>query len=1111
MWEDGAAVGGPRLIPYTRKRRRHTAGHSERQWRRVVRIATDVHSVFARVEVDCLTASYVGRGNHAIDCGAVRSSLPFPATADLCYFEVLVLSAGERGHVAVGLVDSLFRLNTQPGFEAGTYGYRGDAGYKYHHDMHGEEFGPRFGAGDVVGCGLHVAAGEVFFTKNGELIGTAFRDVAGELFACASMHSPGERLRFNFAGPFEYDPSSLVQAAAARERELIASVTLPRGIAAALVREYLIHHGYLDTLSAFCKESVDGEATGGPDRAGDGFADDRKVAGDSDGAETKDDGRDTATGPYHATGTDHGLWEGMDEGGGGSEGAHGGAGAGTAAGEDDMTVDAGRTRSSSDVSTLREHVSSIWDVLRRYYQVRDVPQPEFAGDDGDGSARARPSGGRGLSSAADSEEGAAGRASDRSRRSARAIAAAAARSARHRSRDATRTSGNGATNGSGRNGHPLARRDHTGRLIAADPIVELVKRDTLRFRAALRREIMAGNTDATLRRLDASRRYSVVLRDDGGELRHGSFPCDEPPPSPLCIRLHCQRVLEQLRRGAFDDAFTLARTDLAHAVSCVSAAGRPIPPIVQDVLGLLAFEQPGLCASRALLSRVHRDETADQVNEAVLRVALALRLAEVDALSSSATAAGERAVGDGHGNRGAAGTSHGDSGDGTSGAISGGGSQGGTAAATHVALSSTGPLRWRAISSRLAAHARHEPRGPAAGRFGRTSSTTPTPGGGVSVQGAFGSLTGAAGGAGGPVGLVAGGAPLHLSPLDTSRGPGRRFGSPPGPRTTVPVRRRADPLLRTQLPVRAVRRTRASDADRSHASSGSDSSDMADDADDDDRDEAEESSHHEHDASDVDGSEDDEHDMLGGLDDSDRISDDDVDTSGDPSGGAAAVAIDAGVILDRADSDDDEHEGEGELVGDVSLFESARSSGARASRRSSPPSDPSTDPLGRPHSLPGAVTHATETGTPVSGAHASGTQGGRGGVLPASPIRGPVPIPEDPEPLETAQSPGTSSGPLPVSPLSVPRKLAGRVPSAELPGPARLDARDGARPAAHTDETGAPPSLSPWSIAPPVSQLSNVVTQLLAVKWTLRGEMAGRGSIYRLPSPRRIDTGGAEL
>jgi hypothetical protein len=59
-----------------------------------------------------------------------------------------------------------------PGWDACSYGYHGDDGGIFHAsgDML-KRFGPSFGKGDTVGCGVDFKQGGIFFTLNGELLG----------------------------------------------------------------------------------------------------------------------------------------------------------------------------------------------------------------------------------------------------------------------------------------------------------------------------------------------------------------------------------------------------------------------------------------------------------------------------------------------------------------------------------------------------------------------------------------------------------------------------------------------------------------------------------------------------------------------------------------------------------------------------------------------------------------------------------------------------------------------------------------------------------------------------------------------------------------------------
>ena len=75
--------------------------------------------------------------------------------------------------VSIGLASAAFPLfGKQAGWDRHSYGYHGDDGSVYHSSGVGSaRFGPTFGVGDVVGCGLDYRDGSVFFTKNGRYLG----------------------------------------------------------------------------------------------------------------------------------------------------------------------------------------------------------------------------------------------------------------------------------------------------------------------------------------------------------------------------------------------------------------------------------------------------------------------------------------------------------------------------------------------------------------------------------------------------------------------------------------------------------------------------------------------------------------------------------------------------------------------------------------------------------------------------------------------------------------------------------------------------------------------------------------------------------------------------
>ncbi|KAI8551051.1 hypothetical protein RHMOL_Rhmol06G0154800 [Rhododendron molle] len=194
---------------------------------------------FLNVFPDKLSVQYTRVNLHGHDVGVVQANRPAPAKRLVYYFEIYVKNAGAKGQIVIG-------------WEANSYGYHGDDGFLYRGHGKGESFGPTYTAGDTVGGGINYASQELFFTKNGAVVGTVYKDVKGPLFPTIAVHSQNEEVRVNFGKePFVFDLKVFEAQERAKQQMMIEKMSLPQNVSHGIVRSYLLHYGYEDTLKLF--------------------------------------------------------------------------------------------------------------------------------------------------------------------------------------------------------------------------------------------------------------------------------------------------------------------------------------------------------------------------------------------------------------------------------------------------------------------------------------------------------------------------------------------------------------------------------------------------------------------------------------------------------------------------------------------------------------------------------------------------------------------------------------------------------------------------------------------------------------------------------------------
>lgn len=187
--------------------------------------------------------------------GSIQANCAIPLHRHVYYYELKVLNAGQSGAIAIGFAPGNFKLGRQPGWEAGSFGYHGDDGKKFGGSStgRGNNYGPLFSYGDIVGAAIDLNKCQIFFTKNGEKLKTAFENVqAAGMFPTVGLHSPEEKIEVNFGRrPFAFDIERWCDDQNAAQDAVISKHHVGSEVLHGLVRSYLRHYGYADSLAAF--------------------------------------------------------------------------------------------------------------------------------------------------------------------------------------------------------------------------------------------------------------------------------------------------------------------------------------------------------------------------------------------------------------------------------------------------------------------------------------------------------------------------------------------------------------------------------------------------------------------------------------------------------------------------------------------------------------------------------------------------------------------------------------------------------------------------------------------------------------------------------------------
>ncbi|EXJ87529.1 hypothetical protein A1O3_04489 [Capronia epimyces CBS 606.96] len=210
---------------------------------------------------------YSGSGSKAdIEAASVRADYPMSPACGIYYFEVEIKNKNKDTAIAIGFSTAEASLERLPGWETHSWGYHGDDGKMFFGEHSGRNYGPTFGTGDVIGCGINFNAGYAFFTRNGQDLGICFRELKKVLrpFPIVGMKKhTGAWVSANFGErPFVFDIDEkmlLEQTQVSRDiiKSRVSPLRLQRDentLVQELVAQFLAHDGYVETAKAFAED-----------------------------------------------------------------------------------------------------------------------------------------------------------------------------------------------------------------------------------------------------------------------------------------------------------------------------------------------------------------------------------------------------------------------------------------------------------------------------------------------------------------------------------------------------------------------------------------------------------------------------------------------------------------------------------------------------------------------------------------------------------------------------------------------------------------------------------------------------------------------------------------
>ncbi|KAI3380997.1 hypothetical protein SNEBB_010369 [Seison nebaliae] len=219
---------------------------------------------------DCMTVSYVGETKgDSKNAATIKANHSIPLICGIFYYEVKIEAIGNDGYIGIGLCSSSAKMHRLPGWDPESYGYHADDGNSFCQSGTGVPYGPTFKEHDVVGCCVNLFTRTAFFTKNGNRLGTVFKQLPlalrhgktfESLYPTVGLQTTGESATINFGNkPFIFDIKKFRKDYRHLIRKNIMNTTsadefIPKTLRN-LVTNYLTHSGFCQTAQKFAKQA----------------------------------------------------------------------------------------------------------------------------------------------------------------------------------------------------------------------------------------------------------------------------------------------------------------------------------------------------------------------------------------------------------------------------------------------------------------------------------------------------------------------------------------------------------------------------------------------------------------------------------------------------------------------------------------------------------------------------------------------------------------------------------------------------------------------------------------------------------------------------------------